>query len=112
MSAAIGIGVTLGVIGGYVYLNWFVGSRIAGLIAGFFARDNDDEIIAVHEDRGYGHSVWTPISRADQRFKYWFFLVILPILLFLNYTYWDVIWATMESVANTLMRFFASLLLH
>ena len=107
MGAAIGIGITLGVIFGYLYINWFIGTRVAGFIAGRFSKEDDDEVIAYDEDRGMGRSVWTPVTRADQRFKYWFFLVMVPLLVYVNYRFWDKIWATMEFVANNAMRFAA-----
>jgi len=105
MGTAVGISITLGVIGGYLYINWFIGTRVAGFIADRFTKKDDDEVIAYDEDRGMGRSVWTPVTRADQRFKYWFFLLMVPLLIYVNYKFWDTIWATMEFVANSLMRF-------
>ncbi len=110
MGAAIGIGITLGVIGGYLYLNSFIGTRIAGFMANLFAKENDDEVIAYDEDRGMGRSVITPVTRGGQRFKYWFFLVMVPALVYLNYTFADTIWATLEYIANALVQFAAQFL--
>jgi hypothetical protein len=110
MGTAIGMGITLGIIGGYLYLNWFIGTRIAAFIANLFAKENDDEVIAYDEDRGMGRSIITPVSRGGQRFKYWFFLVMVPALVYLNYTFADTIWATLEYVGNTLMQFAAQFL--
>lgn len=110
MGAAIGILITLGVMGGYLYLNWFLATRIAGLLADRFAKDNDDEIIGMDEDRGMGRSVWTPVTRGGQRFKYWLFLLVVPVLAYLNYTFASTIWTSLESTANALARFAAQFL--
>lgn len=105
MDSAIAISVTLGVIFGYLYINWFIGTRVAWLIASRFAKEDDDDVIAFDEDRGMGRSVMTPVTRGDQRFKYWLFLVIFPLLIYANYKYWDPIWAAMDFVATTAVRF-------
>ena len=110
MGAAIGIGITLGVIGGYLYLNWFIGTRIAFFITDLFAKENDDEVISYDEDRGMGHSVITPVTRGGQRFKNWFFLVVFPSIVYLNYRFWETIWATLEYIGTTLVRFAAQFL--
>jgi len=110
MGAAVGIGITIGVIGGYFYLNWFIGLRAALLIADLFAKENDDEVISYDEDRGMGHSVITPVTRGGQRVKYWLFLVIFPLLVYLNYTFCDKIWATLDYTATTLANFAAHFL--
>lgn len=105
MGSAIGVSVTLGVIFCYLFVNWFIGTRVAGFIASRFTKEDDDEVIAYDEDRGMGRSVWTPVTRGDQRFKYWFFLVVLPLLVYANYRFWDTIWVAMEIVANTAVQF-------
>jgi hypothetical protein len=107
MGPAVGIAITLGVIFAYLYINWFIGTRVTGFIAGLFTKENDDEVIGYDEDSGMGRSVWSPVTRADQRFKYWFFLVMVPLLVYVNYKFWDKIWATMEFVANTSVHFAA-----
>lgn len=43
-----------------------------------------------------GHSVITPVTRGGQRFKYLFFLVIFPLLVYVNYKFVDKIWATLD----------------
>lgn len=110
MDQAIGAGIVIVVLGGYFYLNYFVASRVAARIASFFAKENDDEIIAYDEDRGMGRSVWTPVSRFDQRFKYWFFLVMVPLVIYVNYKFWDRIWATLDTIVTTLAGFAARFL--
>lgn len=110
MDEAVGAALALGVLGGYFYLNWFIGTRTAAWIASLFATDKDDEVVGMHEDRGAYHSVWTPVTRGGQRFKYWFFLVIAPAIVFVNYRFWDRIWSGLEWVWTTLVQYAAKFL--
>jgi hypothetical protein len=107
VEIAVNMGIVIGVLGGYFYLNWFVATRLASFITGLFEKDDDDEVIGIDEDRGMGRSIWTPVTRGDQRFKYWFFLLILPVTILVNYRFWDDIWARLDWTATTLVGFAA-----
>ena len=108
MDQAIGVIIVVGVIGGYLYLNYFVGTRAAGFIADQFRKDNDDEVITYEKADEFDQLRSSPVTRADQRFKYWFFLVIFPLLVYLNYKFVDKIWAALDFTATKLAGFVAT----
>ncbi len=107
MDEAIGITIVVAVVGGYLYLNYFIATRVAGFIAGRFRKDNDDEVITHDRIEEWDQIRLSPVTRADQRFKYWFFLVMLPLLIYLNYKFVDKIWAALDFTAVKLMGFAA-----
>ena len=108
MDQAIGAIIVVGVIGGYLYLNYFVGTRVAGFIADRFRKDNDDEVITHDRIEEWDQVRLSPVTRAHQRFKYWFFLVMFPLLVYLNYKFVDKIWAALDFTAVKLMEFAAT----
>jgi len=110
MDQAIGVVIVVAVAGGYLYLNYFVATRVAGFIADRFSKDNDDEVITHDKIEEWDQVRFSPVTRADQRFKYSFFLVMLPLLVYLNYKFMDKIWAALEFIATKLASFAAQFL--
>lgn len=68
MGEFVGIAITLGTIGGYLYLNWFVASRSASFISNLFAKPDDDEVVGHDIDEETGLPS-IPVTRSGRRFS-------------------------------------------
>jgi len=104
MGEYVGMAITLGTIGAYLYLNWFVATRSASFISGLFAKPDDDEVVSHDIDEKTGLPS-IPVTRGGRRFSYWFFLVVVPIVVYINYKYVAEIWNLLDTVANALAGF-------
>ena len=106
MGEFIGMAITLGTIGAYLYLNWFVATRSAWFLSGLFAKPDDDEVVGHDIDETTGLAS-IPVTRSGRRFTYWLFLIFVPIVVYLNYKYIAEIWSVLDTVATTLAGFAA-----
>lgn len=74
----------------YVYLLWKASFYVACLLASPFSKPDDDEI-----DRYVGSGSpqagysFIPITRGDRRAQLIFSIVILPVLIYLHYRFWE-----------------------
>ena len=106
MGEFIGMAITLGTIGAYLYLNWFVATRSAWFLSGLFAKPDDDEVVGHDIDETTGLAS-IPVTRSGRRFSYWLFLVVVPIVVYINYTFIEEIWSALNTIGNTLAGFAA-----
>ena len=106
MGEFIGMAITLGTIGAYLYLNWFVATRSAWFISSLFEKPDDDEVVGYEIEETTGlRSI--PVTRSGRRFSYWLFLVFVPIVVYINYTFIEEIWSALNTIGNTLAGFAA-----
>ena len=106
MGEFVGMAITLGTIGGYLYLNWFVATRSAWFLSGLFAKPDDDEVVGHDIDEKTGMAS-IPVTRSGRRFSYWMFLVVVPIVVYINYTFIAEIWSALNIIGDTLAGFAA-----
>jgi hypothetical protein len=94
----------IGLVVGYIVLVFWLARRVARTLGGMFGSrrgqtivdedtgieyDADDEIVEREwVNTGAGGELRVT-SRFDRRVRYWYFLVIFPLLIYLHYQFWD-----------------------
>jgi hypothetical protein len=127
MSEQLALGLTaLAMLLLYVWANLWLARRLAGWLTdrtgprGEPPVVDEDTGIAVDADEvivnyqwvedGTGHRRMRSLSRGEQRFRTWWFLLVLPLFGYLNYRFFDRILAGFEAafqpVAGLIVRLF------
>ncbi len=127
MSEQLALGLTaLAIVLLYVCTNFWLAGRLAGWLTDRTAPRDDppiidedtgipiapDDVIVNHEwlDDGTGHRRMRSVSRSEERFRYWWLFVAIPLFGFLNYRFFDQVEAGLEmsfqQVGGLIVRFF------